>query len=112
MLHTIDNNSFSVVEYFTSALVNVRDAKEICRSVLPSSLNCERTAPIAKFDASVVKINCLLKSGYIKTLSDVIISLHFSKHDDISGVISNFIFFFNYELSGFVTSAKPCTNFL
>lgn len=62
-------NSFSIVGLFFSAGVNVLLAKVTGRS--PASVICDRTAPHPMLEASVVNINCLVKSGYSSILGDI-----------------------------------------
>lgn len=60
--HTMASSSFSIVLYLDSLSFKVLEAHATGLSdpILP----CDKTAPIAKFDASVVRMNGLVKSGY------------------------------------------------
>ena len=71
---------------------------------------CDKMAPIAKLEASVVKINGLLKSGKIKIGSDIIKVFKISKAFCCSEDHENRTFFFNNEVKGIAIFAKLCMN--
>lgn len=99
------NSSFSTVEYRCSVSDSVREAYAIGLSdpIFP----CERTAPIAKSEASVVSIKGFSKSGYSNIGAFVNISLHFSNDSMKSGDSKlTLLPFFKHFVNGFVSLAK------
>jgi len=109
MQYIIAKASFSYVSYFSS--LSVREAYTIGRSLFISS--CDNKIFLLQLpEASVVKINGLVKSGYCKTGFSHNFCFNVSNDSSCADVHSKRVSFFNKLVKGLTNFEKLGINLL